>query len=170
MKNNESSNNLDCTSAATSPQESRQIKQHCLKLLARREHSRKEMQVKLAAKGYLGSRVTGVIDSLMQEGWQDDQRYAENYARFRCQKGFGPARIAYELSRQGIDEETIEIALKQATDDWMAVLENVYARKYSTTNGIDSNERGQRTRFLQQRGFSSGMINNLFKLNPPKST
>lgn len=170
MKNNESSNNLDCASAVTSHQDSSPIKQQCLKLLARREHSRKEMQVKLAAKGYLDSQVTGVIDSLMQEGWQDDRRYAENYARFRCQKGFGPVRITYELSQQGIDKETIDTALKQATDDWMAVLENVYARKYPTTKAIDNSDRGQRTRFLQQRGFSSGMINSLFKLNPPKST
>lgn len=170
MKNNESSNNLDSTSAATSHQDSSNIKQQCLRLLARREHSRKEMQGKLAAKGYSSAQVTRVIDSLVQEGWQDDQRYAENYARFRCQKGFGPVRITYELSQQGIDKATIDTALKQATDDWMVVLENVYAKKYSTIEGLDNNERGQRTRFLQQRGFSISMINSLFKLNPPKST
>ncbi len=70
-------------------QDSKQIKKACLRLLARREHSRKEIQNKLAVKGYESSRVSAVVNDLAQQSWQDDTRYAESYARVRSQKGFG---------------------------------------------------------------------------------
>ena len=141
----------------------KQIKKECLRLLTRRDHSRKEIRDKLAVKGYDPSQVSLVVDELAQTSWQDDSRYAESYARMRSHKGFGPARIGYELRQQGISPDVVEQALAATTDDWVEILAQVYAKKFSVAEAMDSSEQAKRSRFLLQRGFSGGMISDLFK-------
>jgi regulatory protein len=163
MKNKDALNNPDGIDVMETHQESKKIKSACLRLLTRRDHSRKEIQDKLAVKGYDRSQVLTVIDELAQQSWQDDTRYAESYARVRSQKGFGPVRIAYELKQQGISQDTVDKIVLATTEDWMNVLERVYTKKYPESVAMDNNERAKRTRFLLQRGFSSAMITTLFK-------
>ncbi len=143
-------------------QEIKQIKKECLRLLTRRDHSRKEMQDKLAVKGYNLSQVSQVIDELTRQSWQDDTRYAESYARMRSHKGFGPVRIAFELRQQGIAADVVEKIVYSTPDDWAVLLAQLYSKKYPRTGAIDSGERTKRFRFLLQRGFSSAMITDLF--------
>lgn len=150
-------------------QESKQIKKECLRLLTRRDHSRKEIQGKLTAKGYKPDQIASVIDELARQSWQDDTRYAESYARVRSQKGFGPVRIAYELRQQGIDPATVDKIIR-TTDNWMDLLEQVYTKKYPESIAVDSGEQAKRSRFLLQRGFSSTMIQDFFKQTTPKPT
>jgi regulatory protein len=163
MKNKDTLNNPDGIDVMETHQESKKIKNACLRLLTRRDHSRKEIQDKLAVKGYDRSQVSTVIDELAQQSWQDDTRYAESYARVRSQKGFGPVRIAYELKQQGISQDTVDKIVLATTEDWMNVLERVYTKKYPESVAMDNNERAKRIRFLLQRGFSSAMITTLFK-------
>ena len=146
------------------------LRKECLRLLTRREHSQKEMQDKLATKGYDVKQVLAVIDELARASWQDDARYAESFARVRSQKGIGPVRIAYELRQQGIDSVTIDKIITATTDNWMAILEQVYAKKYPESKSLDNNERAKRNRFLTQRGFSGGMISAFFNQFTNKST
>jgi regulatory protein len=170
MKNKDAPCNPGGIDVVETHQDSKQIKKKCLRLLTRREHSRKEIQDKLAIKGYDRNQVLGVIDELAQESWQDDVRFAESYARVRSQKGFGPVRIAYELKQQGIAPDTIDKIVRATTDNWTNLLEQVYTKKYPETVAMDSSERANRIRFLQQRGFSSAMIHDLFKQTTTKST
>jgi regulatory protein len=151
-------------------QDIKQIKEECLRLLTRRDHSRKEIQDKLAIKGYGRNQILTVIDELAQQNWLDNSRYAEGYARVRSQKGFGPVRIAYELKQQGIDPDTVDKIIRATTDNWMNLLGQVYTKKYSNAGAMTGNERANRIRFLQQRGFSSAMIHDLFKQTTTKST
>jgi regulatory protein len=144
-------------------QVSKQIKKDCLRLLTRRDHSRKEIQHKMAVKGYESSQVSAVIDDLAQQSWQDDSRYAESYARMRSHKGFGPIHIAYELKQQGIEAHTVDKVLQATSDNWLNLMEQVYNKKYPESLAMDINERAKRIRFLLQRGFSSAMITTLFK-------
>jgi regulatory protein len=170
MKINDALHNPDCNAVTEDHQISKQIKKDCLRLLTRREHSRKEIQGKLTAKGYGSNQVSSVIDELVRQSWQDDTRYAESYARVRSQKGFGPVRIAYELQQQGIVPATVETVLRTTTDDWMNLLMQAYDKKYPSSATMDSSEQAKRSRFLLQRGFSSAMIQDFFKQTTTKST
>jgi len=170
MKSNEALHPTDANAIDDTHQISKQIKKDCLRLLTRRDHSRKEIQRKLADKGYQPDQVVSVIDELAGQSWQDDARYAESYARVRSQKGFGPVRIAYELQQQGIAQAKVESVLRATTDDWMNLLEQVYDKKYSDSTAIDSSEQAKRSRFLLQRGYSSAMIQDFFKRTATKLT
>ncbi|MSS76125.1 MAG: regulatory protein RecX [Methyloglobulus sp.] len=163
MKSNETQHNSDVNAVIEPHQISKNIKKDCLRLLTRRDHSRKEIQLKMAVKDYESSQVSAVIDDLAQQGWQDDTRYAESYARMRSHKGFGPIRIAYELQQQGIEAHTVDKVLQATSDNWLNLMEQVYNKKYPGPLAMDSNERAKRIRFLLHRGFSSAIITTLFK-------
>lgn len=132
-----------------------------LRLLARREHSRKELFNKLAYKGYGKDEVMAALDELARQGWQNDQRYAECYARSRIQKGYGPVRVEYELRQNGIDVVDLDAIVRQTAGSWMDVLEQVHSKKFRPMPVIDRNEWAKRSRFLLQRGFSGEMVSAL---------
>ncbi|MBL6987591.1 MAG: regulatory protein RecX [Methylobacter sp.] len=140
----------------------KEIQEVCLRLLARREHSQKELLAKLILRGFDKDEALQVIDELAGQGWQDDLRYAESYARFRIQKGYGPIRVSYELRQNGIEVLDLDGIVQEEAGGWMALLEQVYSKKYNRDAVMERNERAKRSRFLLQRGFPGAMISALF--------
>ncbi|TRW96102.1 regulatory protein RecX [Candidatus Methylobacter oryzae] len=139
-----------------------EIQEICLRLLAQREHSRKELLNKLALRGFSREDAQPVIDELAGQGWQDDLRYAESYARSRIQKGYGPIRVSYELSQNGIASFDLEHIVQEEAGGWVELLEQVYSKKYGRDTVLDRNEWARRGRFLLHRGFSGAMVSALF--------
>jgi len=139
------------------------IKKDCLRLLTRREYSRKEIEQKLIAKDYQREQFAAVLDELTKQSWQDDNRYAESYLNMRSQKGFGPVKIAYELRQQGVDKSTVDELIQSRTEDWVKQLRQLYVKKFASSAINDNAERNKRIRFLSQRGFPSGMIYELLE-------
>jgi regulatory protein len=144
------------------------IRAECLRLLTGREHSRKELTQKLSAKGFTKESIEPVLDQLAEENWQSDARYAESYARSRILKGYGPVFIVYELRQNGIDLDhlpsfDLEALAESVAGGWMAILRQVYRKKYGSGPAPNRNEWAKRGRFLQQRGFTAPMIAELFK-------
>ncbi len=146
---------------ATYLQDSKAIKKECLRLLTRRDHSRKEIEQKLTVKGYKREQVADVVAELTKQSWQDDKRYAESYINMRSKKGFGPVKIAYELRQQGIDKEAIDKLIQEKSEDWLVLLKQAYQKKFGTSPVKDALERSKRIHFLSQRGFPSSMINDM---------
>ncbi|MDD1624045.1 MAG: recombination regulator RecX [Methylococcaceae bacterium] len=141
---------------------SKEIKESCLRLLARREHSQKELLNKLLVKGLAKDDILAVVEELALQGWQSDLRYAESYARHRIQKGYGPVSVAYELRQNGVDAINLEDIVQQVAGSWMELLEQVYTKKYGHDLLMDRIEWAKRSRFLLHRGFSGAMISALF--------
>ena len=141
---------------------SSQIRDSCLRLLMRREHSQKELLNKLTAKGFKQADILPVIAELAEQGWQSDTRYAESYSRHRLKKGYGALAISYELKQNGITDFDIEPVLFDIADDWLSLIQQVYEKKYGDDKKPSLPERAKRARFLLQRGFSSALIQQLF--------
>jgi len=131
-------------------------------LLARREHSARELAVKLAAKGGDPETVATVIVRLIDERLQSDARYTEAYLRQRSEKGYGPMRIRAELRERGIDDGLIAQEFRRAEAagevDWFEVAAVAHAKKYGGRGIEDMKDRAKRTRFLQYRGFGHEQI------------
>ncbi len=140
----------------------KEIRESCLRLLARREHSQKELLNKLLLRGFNKDEILAVIEEFALQGWQSDSRYAESYARCRIQKGYGPVSVTYELRKNGIEAFNLDDIVQQTVDSWMGLLEQVYIKKYGHDLLLDRNEWAKRSRFLMQRGFSGTMISALF--------
>lgn len=131
-------------------------------LLARREHSARELARKLQARGYAQSLIDATLARLAKERLQSDQRYAEAYLHQRSEKGYGPLRIQAELHERGVADALIAECVKSAVEegeiDWYERAASVYARKFGGHPIEDPKERAKRQRFLYYRGFSHEQI------------
>jgi len=138
-----------------------QVEAICLRLLARREHSQKELLDKLAQRGFRRDEVEPVIADLAEQNWQNDERYTECFVRQRIANGYGPIRIRYELQQRGIDDADLD-AQAEEYGGWQQLLIETYRKKYDEENSLPQKEWLRRSRFLQQRGFSGEMIKRMF--------
>lgn len=128
-----------------------------LKLLARREHSARELKRKLTARGISADDADAAVANATAEGWQADSRYAEMLVRSRVAGGYGPVRIEAELEVAGVPADEIRAALDAAGVDWRELACAVHAKKFGTPP-TTSAERAKQYRYLQGRGFDGGQI------------
>ncbi len=135
-----------------------EIRENCIRLLTRREHSQRELLAKLAVKGFDQAVTQQVINTLNDEDWQSDERFAESYARHRIKKGFGPVKISYELRQKGIVEFNLENVVMDLAESWLDLIAQVHKKKYGEDKPVSEKEWIKQSRFLQQRGFSHEMI------------
>ena len=151
-----------------------------LNLLARREHSCKELEQKLV-KRFAPPLVQQAINDLRSNGLLSDERFAEALIHARSGKGYGPRYIAQELAQKGIAKELSGELLDERDPQWMARATEVALKKLRTTPRLaeairqledddasleDARERQQQrfqakqklSSFLGRRGFSSETV------------
>ena len=129
-------------------------------LLARREHSRHELQRKLAKRfpaAADGALLSAVIEALTQDGLQSDERCAESVVRSRRSRGQGPLRIRQDLWQRGIADAVASEVLAQQ-NDWVALAQAALAQKFGAETVSDHKQWARRARFLASRGFPESMV------------
>jgi regulatory protein len=141
------------------------IERLALKLLATREHSRRELARKLGARGFDPALVDGVMDRLIRAGALDESRLAEHYVAERSGKGFGPLRIRAELWEKGLAEDLFDPYLDALEADWPDYLAAAYERRFGPGQPVDRADYARRARFLEQRGFPPEMIRRYLRWN-----
>jgi regulatory protein len=129
-----------------------------LGLLARREHSRKELKTKLRQGGYEGEETSAAIDRLGEQHYQDDDRFAEVLLRSRIAQGYGPMRLRVELKSHGLSDARIRELLDEAEVDWRASAATQLRRRYGNAGTSDHAERARRAQFLLRRGFAAATV------------
>ncbi len=82
------------------------LKGRALRLLSGREHSRAELERKLAGHEEEPGQLRRVLDDLQAKGFIDDARVAESVVHRRAGK-LGAARIRQELQAKGLDAELV---------------------------------------------------------------
>jgi len=137
-----------------------------LRALARREHSRLELERKLAARGHDASVIALTLDRLEDSGLLDADRFCESFVRSRVARGQGPSRIARELAERGIDAQKAGQAIGHGGDDWVALARSVRRRRFGAELPKSYQERARQSRFLQYRGFSMEQIRAAMESDP----
>ena len=132
--------------------------------LARREHSRRELQDKLFRKGFPETVAARVIAELETAGQLSDERYAEGLIRVRWERGYGPLRIQRELQQKGVDPEIVGRLLDFSAREWADSLQRVRRKKFGAQLPKTFAERARQLRFLHTRGFTSDQLQQA--LNP----
>ena len=129
-----------------------------LGLLARREHSARELRTKLAARGHATDEAGDAVDRLQQQDYQNDARFAASIARQRSSQGYGPRRIRAELKSHGLAEAAIREAIAALDGDWNAAAAAQLRRRYGAKAPADRGERAARAGFLLRRGFDPATV------------
>ncbi len=138
-------------------------RERAIHLLARREHSRKELRNKLIQKGFSAEQIDPELDSLEHRGWLSDLRFTESWIRHRIQSGYGPYRIRNELAEKGVSRDLIEQSFEEMTVDWVKMAHKVWQKKYNAMPQ-DWPEKVKQMRFLQYRGFFSQDIETMYEM------
>lgn len=138
--------------------ESRDTRQAAMKYLARREHSTLELNRKLLGKGYDHGIVQDVLNELAAQSLLSDERFTENYVRYRKGKGFGSLHIQSELRERGISEDLIDKYVDARDKSWLELVRQVQQKRFGENVPEDIEEKAKQVRFLQSRGFTSDQI------------
>jgi regulatory protein len=130
-----------------------ELKVRALRYLTRREHSRAELERKLAPHAQSTEILQGVLGELENRKLLSNHRFAESRTRVLARK-YGAARIRHDLKARGVDEATIA---KMAPADDLERARAILARKYREP-ASSREEKAKRARFLQSRGFSLDVV------------
>jgi regulatory protein len=129
-----------------------------LGLLARREHSARELATKLSRGGHADAEAREAIDRLKSSRYQSDERFGASLARSRIAQGYGPARIRAELRSHGLADAAIRTAIEAADADWPALAAAQLKRRFGGKPAPGAEERGRRAQFLLRRGFDPATV------------
>ena len=122
-----------------------------LRLLARREHTRRELRAKLAAYVADPAELDALLDDLSARGWLNEARVVEQVLSSKRAR-FGAARIRHALIGRGVPDELIDPALRTLRETELEAARAVWSRKFRAP-AISREDRARQVRFLQSRGF-----------------
>ncbi|OYD25436.1 regulatory protein RecX [Oceanimonas baumannii] len=129
-----------------------------LRLLSRRDHSRRELEQKLRQRQFDEDAIVRTLNKLEQQQWLQDARFAQVQVRQHIYKKHGPLRIRTELQHKGVAAEEIATALEQQDTDWFELARECYLGRFGEGPVTDFKERAKRMRYLQARGFAPDHI------------
>jgi regulatory protein len=127
-----------------------------VQLLALRPHFRRELEGKLARRGYPPEEVEAALERLGQQGYLNETETARSFVAGRQSRGGeGRSRLKAELVKRGAAGEAIESALEDLTpEDDLAAAREV-AAKWARGGKSDLQALA---RHLQRKGFSPRAI------------
>jgi len=137
------------------------LKAQAVRLLARREYARAELEDKLVAKGAARSDARAVLDELAAGGYLSNERYAQAVSRQMAGR-YSRRSISGELKAKGVAADDIAAALAINGVDDAAALEALWRRRFGELP-VDDREKARQIRFLQARGFAVSAILKLLR-------
>lgn len=132
------------------------LKGRALRLLGGREHSRAELERKLASHEQEPGQLRKVLDELQAKGFISDERVVESVINRRAAK-LGVGRIRQELKAKGLGEELVGQAMEQLRGSELERARAVWRGKFGEPPA-DVAARARQARFLMARGFSGDVV------------
>lgn len=145
-------------------------------LLARREHTRQELQQKLLSRlqrdadalaeagqggaddGVVPELLEQVLDQLEADKLLSDARFTESFVSAHSHRGYGPVYIRHRLRQKQIDDGLLQSGLEMLDQhQWQQQLIALLARKLGNAPMPEppSKEFARLQRFVLSRGFTS---------------
>ncbi len=143
------------------------LRARALRYLAMREHSRAELERKLARhaddspEDPAAPRIARLLDELAAQGLLDDRRAAEALVSAQSPR-FGGLKLRHKLRARGVDPEAAEAALAGLAGSELARARAVWQRRFGQP-AADAAEYARQARFLAGRGFDAELIRRLLR-------
>ena len=135
--------------------------QKAVQLLGSRPHFRRELQAKLAQRGFPAEEIEEALDRLAGQGYLDDSKTAAGFVEQRLSRNSeGRVRLRAELEKRGAPAEAIEDALAALPED------DLEAAREAAERWARLHPRGEPAalaRHLARKGFSRRAIFALLK-------
>jgi regulatory protein len=138
------------------------IKGRALRYLAQREHSRAELERKLARhvedapEASAAQQISHALDELAAHGFLSEERVAESLLASGGQR-FGVRRLKQTMQAKGLAPDLVATTLQQARGTELERAREVWRRKFGSP-AEDAAGRARQARFLAARGFEGDVI------------
>ena len=132
------------------------LKGRALRYLAAREHSRAELERKLAPHEEAPGQLAAVLDALQDKDFISEVRVADSVVNRRASR-FGAARVRHELQGKGLSSAVIADAMVRLKATELARAGDVWRKKFGEP-AADAAGRAKQMRFLAARGFGGDVI------------
>ena len=135
------------------------VKGRALRWLAQREHSRAELERKLARvvedapEASAQAQIAAALDELAAKGLISEARVAESVLSAQGRR-FGVRRLKQTLQAKGLDASLVASTLQQARATEFERAREVWRRRYGEP-AADAAGRAKQMRFLAGRGFDT---------------
>jgi regulatory protein len=132
------------------------LKGRALRYLGAREHSRAELERKLAAHAETPEQLAQLLDELQAKDFISEARVVESVINRRAAR-FGAARIKYELQNKGLSAGAVADAVKRLKGSELERAKDIWRKKFDGP-APDAAGRAKQMRFLAGRGFGGDVI------------
>ena len=134
------------------------LKARALRLLAQREHSRSELQAKLAPHVQEGEDLAALLDQLQARDFINEERVVESVLHSRAPR-LGAQRVLQELRRKGLDEDLLRAAAGRLKDTELERARAVWHQRFGNAPApATREEQAHQMRFLAARGFGGDVV------------
>ena len=137
------------------------LKGRALRLLSQREHSRAELERKLAKYEEEPGTLAAALDELAAKDFISEARVVESVLHQRASR-MGAARVRQELQAKGIGDAAMAQALAQLKDTEQARAREVWRKRFDELPR-GATERARQMRFLLARGFSGAIASRVLR-------
>ena len=127
-----------------------------MRLLSQREHSRLELERKLAEHETEPGQLAKALDALQAKGFISEERVIESVIHRRAGK-LGTTRVRQELAAKGLSGEAVAEALEQLRGTELERAREVWRRKFGEP-ATDPKGKARQIRFLVSRGFAAEVV------------
>ena len=133
----------------------------CYDLLSRRDHSVKELKIKLL-RTVDEKNADKAIEKMLELGYLDDEKYARNLVKYLAQtRNMSKNHIKQEMFKRGIPNEIINSVMEDYEFDNVSCVVDLILTKYrNKLNNEDGNKKVIAS--LMRKGFSYSDIKNAF--------
>ena len=124
------------------------------------ERTVNQVREKLAGKGIDARNTKIIIEKLIHEGFLNEERYAISYmlGKFHQNK-WGRIKIRYSLRNKGIDERTIENAIRHIDEnEYVALIRKLIKKKAAEIKSEPYVKKNKIANFLIGKGFEADFV------------
>lgn len=138
------------------------VKGRALRWLAQREHSRAELERKLAPlvadtpEASAAAQIAAALDDLAARGLLSETRVAESVLASHASR-YGTRRLKQTLQAKGLEPALVAATLQQARGTELERARDIWRRRFGAP-AADAAGRARQMRFLAGRGFESDVI------------
>ena len=129
------------------------LRVRALRLLARREYSRLELQTRLSSDSAGSEELESLLDDFEGKGWLSEQRFVDAVVQTRRPR-FGSVKVLHELKAKGVSEDGIARAREALADSEVSAARSVWRKKFGE-KPVSMSQRAKQTRFLDKEKRSN---------------
>ena len=137
------------------------LKGRALRLLGQREHSRSELERKLAKYEEEPGTLARALDELAAKNFISEARVVQSVLHQRAAR-HGAARVRQELLHKGIAPEAVAEAIASLAGSELQRAREVWQQRFGTSPQ-DAAERAKQMRFMLARGFAAGVVGKVLR-------